>query len=118
MEDGKSLRLNKIMFATSHDILNWVLAASSGVLVFFLCWSLYYFIASAQRIYRLIKQVEKGVTKAESLMDLIREKISSSASYLAVFGEILKRGMEFAKDRKESRDEKTETSTKTKIKKK
>lgn len=90
------------MFATSHDILNWVLAASSGVLVFFLCWALYYFIVSAQRIYRLIKQVETGVTKAENLMDLIKEKISSSASYLAIFGELLKRGMEFAKDRREN----------------
>lgn len=106
------------MFATSHDILNWVLAVSSGVLVFFLCWSLYYFIASAQRIYRLIKQVEKGVTKAESVLDLIREKISSSASYISVFGEILKRGMEFAKERKESRDEKAETIVKTNKKKK
>jgi hypothetical protein len=106
------------MFATSHDILNWVLAASSGVLVFFLCWSLYYFIASAQRIYRLIKQVERGVTKAEGLMDLIKEKVSSSASYLTVFGELLKRGVEFAKERRESRDEKTETSTKGKRKKK
>src|SRR5680860_534550 len=92
------------MFETSRDILNWVLAASSGVLVFFLCWALYYFIASAQRIYRLIKQVETGVTKAENLIDLIKEKISSSASYLAIFGELLKRGMEFAKDRKQKND--------------
>lgn len=92
------------MFETSRDILNWVLAASSGVLVFFLCWALYYFIASAQRIYRLIKQVETGVTKAENLIDLIKEKISSSASYVAIFGELLKRGMEFAKDRKQKND--------------
>jgi hypothetical protein len=106
------------MFATSHDILNWVLAASSGVLVFFLCWSLYYFIASAKRIYRLIKQVEKGVDKAESLMDLIREKISSSASYLNVLGELLKRGMEFAKERKSRKDEKEYVTVKRKTKKK
>jgi len=106
------------MFETSRDILNWVLAASSGVLVFFLCWSLYYFIASAQRIYRLIKHVETGVEKAESLMDLIKEKISSSTAYLAVFGELLKRGMDFAKERNMNRNEAKETNTKSKTKKK
>ena len=108
------------MFETSGDILNWILAASSGVLVFFLCWALYYFIASAQRIYRLIKQVETGVTKAENLIDLIKEKLSSSASYLAILGELLKRGMEFAKDRRQKNDDQ-EPSTKSwrgKIKKK
>lgn len=118
MEDGKSLRLNKIMFATSHDILNWVLAASSGVLVFFLCWALYYFIASAQKIYRLIKQVERGVDKAESLIDLIRDKISSSATYLNIFGEVLKRGMEFAKARKNTKNERENDGDKGKAKKK
>ncbi|MCF7860207.1 hypothetical protein K9M09_01130 [Patescibacteria group bacterium] len=93
------------MFETSGDILNWILAVSSGVLVFFLCWALYYFIASAQRIYRLIKQVETGVSKAENLIDLIRDKISSSTSYLAIFGELLKRGMEFAKDRRQKNED-------------
>jgi len=106
------------MFETSRDILNWVLAASSGVLVFFLCWALYYFIASAQRIYRLIKQVETGVTKAENLMDLIKEKISSSASYLAIFGELLKRGMEFAKDRKQKNEDQEDGSKTGRVKKK
>ncbi|MBN2884346.1 hypothetical protein JXE04_00235 [Patescibacteria group bacterium] len=93
------------MFETSRDILNWVLAASSGVLVFFLCWALYYFIASVQRIYRLIKQMEIGVNKAENLIDLIKEKISSSTAYLAVFGELLKRGIEFAKDHQQKNDD-------------
>ncbi|MDD2681023.1 MAG: hypothetical protein PHE20_02880 [Patescibacteria group bacterium] len=106
------------MFETSNDILNWVLAASSGVLVFFLCWALYYFIASAQRIYRLIRQVERGVGKAESLVDLIREKISSSGTYLAIFGELLKRGIEFAKDRKENKNERDDEASKGKTKKK
>jgi len=89
------------MFETSRDILNWVLAVSTGTLVFFLCWSLYYFIASAQRILRLVKQVERSVVKAEALIDLAKEKINSSASYLAIFGELLKRGVEYAKDRQQ-----------------
>lgn len=97
------------MFDTSRDILNWVLAASIGALAFFLCWSLYYFIASAQRIFRLIKHVERGVDKAESLLDLVKEKISGSASYLMILGELLKKGIEFAKDRNQNKREQAES---------
>ncbi len=96
---------HKFMFETSRDILNWVLAASAGALAFFLCWSLYYFIASAQRIFRLIKHVEQGVAKAEALLDLIKDKISGSASYLMILGEILKRGVEFAKSKRRRNDD-------------
>lgn len=92
------------MFETSRDILNWVLAVSIGVLAFFLCWSLYYFIASAQRIFKLIKQVEKGVSKAEELIELIEKKIAGSASYMVILGELIKRGMEFAKNRRGKND--------------
>ncbi|MDP3836722.1 MAG: hypothetical protein Q8Q67_01325 [bacterium] len=88
------------MFETSRDILNWVLAVSIGVLAFFLCWALYYFIASAQRIFKLVKQIERGVSKAEELIDFIQQKISGSASYMVVIGELIKRGMEFAKNRR------------------
>jgi hypothetical protein len=92
------------MFETSRDILNLVLSASIGVLVFFLCWSLYYFIASAQRIFRLIKHVEQSVGKAEALLDLVKEKISGSASYLMILGELFKKGVEFAKSRRRRED--------------
>lgn len=107
------------MFETSRDILNWVLAASAGVLAFFLCWSLYYFIASAQRIFRLIKHVEQSVEKAEALVDLIKEKINGSASYLMILGEILKRGVDFAKERSNRRrdEEEYEDDAKPKTKK-
>ncbi|MGE5425668.1 MAG: hypothetical protein ACM3PZ_01170 [Bacillota bacterium] len=94
------------MFETSRDILNWVLAVSTGVLAFFICWSLYYFIASAQRIYRLVKQVERSVAKAESLIDLAKEKVSGSASYFVILAELLKKGMEYARERRERKKEK------------
>lgn len=108
---------HKFMFETSRDILNWVLAASAGALAFFLCWSLYYFIASAQRIFRLIKNVEQGVAKAEALLDLIKDKISGSASYLMILGEILKRGVEFAKSKRRNDDDFDDEEAPTKSKK-
>lgn len=107
----------KFMFETSRDILNWVLAASAGVLVFFLCWSLYYFIAAAQRIFRLIKHVEQGVEKAENLIDLIKDKFSGSASYLMILGELLKRGVSLAKNRRQRHEAEKDESAADKEKK-
>lgn len=106
------------MFETSRDILNWVLAFSAGALALFLCWSLYYFIVSAQRIFRLIKHVEQGVEKAESLIDLVKEKVNGSASYLMMFAEILKRAMNFAQDKKQGRRAEKEEAIATRAKKK
>lgn len=106
------------MFETSRDILNLVMSLSIAVLVFFICWALYYFIASAQRIFRLIKHVETGVEKAEALLDLIKEKISNSSSYLMILGEILKRGLDFAKSRGDNRAETVNEAATGKKKKK
>lgn len=105
------------MFETSRDILNWVLALSAASLAFFLCWSLYYLIASAQRIFRLIKQVERGVSKAEDLIDLVRNKVSGSAAYLSVLGELLKRGVEFAQAKRQRQSTSGSENKKTKNKK-
>lgn len=93
------------MLESSRDLLNLVAAISIAVLVFFLCWALFYVISSARRTFRLIKRVEKGVEKAESLIDLIRDKISSSASYLLLISNLIKKGIEFAENRKDSKQE-------------
>lgn len=106
------------MFETSRDILNWVLAFSAGALALFICWSLYYFIAAAQRIFRLIKHVEQGVEKAESLIELVKEKVNGSASYLMIFAEILKKAINFSQAKKQGRRAEKEAATTTKVKKK
>lgn len=88
------------MFTSSADILNWALALAALVLAFFLCWALYYVIASARRLFRLIHQAERGVSKAESLVDMVKEKVSSSASYIPIVVELLKKGIDFAQEKK------------------
>lgn len=89
------------MFNTSGDILNLVLAVSVATLTFFLCWAIYYFVASAQRVYRLVKKIEAGVTKAEEIMDIARDKLKNSSAYFMILGEIAKKAMEFVKEKKE-----------------
>lgn len=92
------------MLSTSGDILNIVLSVSVAILTFFLCWAIYYFVASIQKIYRLIKRIEAGVAKAEELLDIAKGKLKNSAAYFMILGEIAKKAMEFVKDK---RDKKT-----------
>lgn len=95
------------MFSSSLDILHLVLTICIFALTFFLCWSLYYFISSAQKIHKLIKRVESGVTKVEEVISLVNEKIKSGSAYLMVLTEIAKQAMEYAKKRSSSSQERT-----------
>ncbi len=91
------------MFTTSSDVLNLVLSACLVALTFFLCWAIYYFVASVQRIFRLIKRIESGVTKAEEILDVAKDKLKNSAAYFMILGEIAKKAMEFVKEKKEKK---------------
>jgi cell shape-determining protein MreC len=95
------------MFSSSLDILHLVLTICSLALTFFLCWSLYYFISSAQKVHKLIKRVESGVTKVEEVISLVNEKVKSGSAYLMVLTEIAKQAMEYAKKRSAGSQEKT-----------
>jgi len=95
------------MFSTSNDILNLVLAVCIVFLTFFLCWAIYYFVASVQRIHRLIKRVETGVAKVEEVIETAREKLKNSSAYFMILGEIAKKAMEFVQEKRaKSKDRK------------
>lgn len=100
------------MLENSNDILNIVSAISIATLVLFLCWALYYVIAGVRSTFKLVKRIEQGVLKAESLIDLIRNKVSSSATYLSLLSNLVKRGMDFAEQRSEKKKERNEKKKK------
>lgn len=100
------------MFSTSLDVLNLILAICIFCLTFFLCWAIYYFISLAFTLRRITKKIEMGVNKAEEVVDMARQKLSNSSMYFSVIGEIAKKAMEFVKDKKETRKEKTTKSKK------
>jgi len=91
------------MFSTSSDILNLVLSVCLVLLTFFLCWAIYYFVASVQKIHKLIKRVESGVTKAEEIINLAKDKLKNSATYFMILGEIAKRAMEFVQTKRDKK---------------
>jgi hypothetical protein len=91
------------MFATSADVLNLVLSLCLVVLTFFLCWALYYIISSVQGVYKLVKRIELGVTKAEEVIDIAREKLKNSSAYFMILGEIAKKAMEFVRTKRDKK---------------
>jgi len=93
--------------------LNLVLSVCVVALTSFLCVALFYLISSIHKVQRVVKMVEGGVTKAEEVVDLIREKVKSGSAYFMVLGEVAKRAMEYFFDK--TRDGKEQASkTKTK----
>lgn len=85
------------MFSTSADILNLILSVCITTLTILLSISIYYFISGFQKIHRVIKKVDTGVTKAEEVISLVKEKLKSGSAYLMVIAEIAKQAMDFAK---------------------
>lgn len=104
------------MLSTSGDILNLVLAVSIAALTIFLVLAIYYVIASVRKVHNLIHKVESGVSKAEELVSLVKEKVKSSSTYLMVFAEVAKQAVKFAQnnDWTKKKAKKSEASKKTK----
>jgi len=100
------------MFSTSADVLNLVLSLCIFVLTFFLCLAIYYFIASVHKIHKVIKRVEIGVTKAEELVGIAKDKLKNSAAYFMILGEIAKKAMEFVREKQATKDKKKNSKAK------
>ena len=94
------------MFSTSGDVLNIVLAICIVALTVFLCVSLYYLISSIKKTHRIINMVESGVSKADEVISIARQKIKGGGAYLVLLGELAKRAMDYFSEKKESKSNK------------
>ena len=84
------------MFSTSGDILNLVLALCAATLTIFIVIAIYYVISSIQKIHRVVRRVENGVTQAEEVISLVRDKVKNGSAYLMVAAELIKQAINFA----------------------
>jgi hypothetical protein len=85
------------MFSTSHDILLLTIAACVAAFTIFLCWGMFYLIAMTRNVFKIVKDFRRIFDKIEGVVDALKEKINSSASYLFIIGEGLKKIVEIAK---------------------
>ncbi len=102
------------MLETSKDILNISIAVAVVILVIFLCFVLYYLIANLKRINRISGQIEKGVSKIDDLVDLIKNKVNQSGSYLFLLGKLAERAFDYFGNKKKSDKDETKDDKKVK----
>ncbi len=101
------------MILNSGDILNLSVALAVVAVALFLSLALYQLFSSLRKINRISTQVEKGVNKIDSLVDLIRQKVKSSSSYLFVLGKLANRAMDyFSEKSKKKKEEEKKNKTK------
>lgn len=98
------------MFSTSGDVLNLVLSVCVFLLTTFLCVALYYLISSLKKTHRVIRMIELIVNKADDVINLTKDKIKNSGTYFMLFGELIKKLMDYVvtKPKKEEKEEKKE----------
>lgn len=84
------------MFSTSNDILLLTIAACVAVFTFFICWGLFYLVAGIRNVYGVTKDFKNLFKKIEEVIDALKGKIHESATYLVLFGEVLKKVMDLA----------------------
>lgn len=105
------------MLETSKDILYLVIAFCVLWLTVFLCWLLFYFISIVGNVRKVIKSIQDKVEKIEAVIDLLKEKIEHSATYLGLIVEGVTKIVEYFKEKKgESSRSSDEDSEKKKIK--
>jgi uncharacterized protein YoxC len=121
------------MFNTSRDILNLVLSVCIAGFTVFVCWMIFYVIATFKSVYKVIKDITASVQQISRLVDFIQQKIeagsevvtglgnkvndlfatikdklNNTSSYLVIIGEVLKRMFDFMQERKDNMQEKRE----------
>jgi hypothetical protein len=87
----------------SQDILNITKAVSIFALAGFACWLIYYLARITQSLFRVIKEMQDRLHKIDEILKAVKEKIESSASYLILIVEGVKKLVEVMGEKKKSR---------------
>ncbi len=98
------------MLDSSKDILNFVIAFCVLGFTVFICWLLFYFISIIGNVRKVIKIIQDKIEKVDELIDLLREKIEHSATYLGLIVEGVTKITEYFKSRKAPKQPKSSSS--------
>lgn len=79
--------------------MNLVLSICIALLTFFLCWALYYVIATVGKAKRLVDKADKVVASAEGLVETVQLKIKDSKVYLNALTMVLNRAFDLLQER-------------------
>lgn len=88
------------MFESSKDILYYVIAFCVLWFTIFICWLLFQFISIMSKMRRLVKSIQEKVEKVDEIINLVKDKIEHSATYLGVIVEGVGKLVSYFKEKK------------------
>lgn len=86
------------MINTSQDILN--IAKTGGVIILSIAiaWFFYYMAMIMRQLFLVIKEMRDRINKVDEVIQMLKEKIEHSTSYLLLISEGMKKVLDIAKD--------------------
>ena len=95
------------MINTSQDILN--IAKTGGVIILsvVIAWFFYYMAMIMRQLFLVIKEMRDRINKVDEVIQMLKEKIEHSTSYLLLISEGMKKVLEIAKDFSGKKEKKT-----------
>ncbi len=72
------------LIANSQDILYLVLAFCILWITVFLAWLMYYGIQAVRQVYQTVSQIKAKIDAVDEVIRLVKEKLTSSSSYLTL----------------------------------
>lgn len=82
-----NLKFAMVMFDTSRDILNVVLAVCSVLVTVFLVWTLYYLAQILRNANRVATSVRLKLELVDKILNLVKDKMEKGASHLGLIAD-------------------------------
>ncbi len=86
------------MLETSQDILNLVKTISILVISVLFAWILFYLAMIMHNLFKFSRELRDQLKRIDELINLTKEKIEHSTTYLLLIGEGVKKIAEFTRD--------------------
>ena len=100
------------MLETSKDLLYLVIAFCVLWFTIFICWLLFYVISIIGKLRKIVKDIQDKIEKIDELINLVKDKIEHSATYLGLIVEGVGKMVEYFKDKKNKKNVSQEGSPK------
>ncbi len=86
---------------TSGDILNIVLAVGILWLVILLSWLLWHVIGIVRGVHETLEDFRNRLRAVDDVLQLIREKLESTSTYLGLLVDVVKEGMHWFRQKQD-----------------
>lgn len=91
------------MLETSKDLLFITLAFCALLFTGFSCWLLFYFISIVRNAYTVTKTIKQKIDMVDEVLKTLKDKISSSANYIALLVNAVEKIVEHVQNKKTTR---------------